>query len=149
MRFALFCFLGCLSFSRLLASAAPAPEDKIGEITIGKILEQQAAAWNRGDLKEFVASYAQHCTLIGATIRETTREQVLAHYREKYPSRGAMGKLMFSGIAVHAVDARVATATGHWRLERDVASGGPVGGVFSLVFEFVDGKWQIVMDHTS
>lgn len=35
---------------------------------IRNILEQQVAAWNRGDLDEFVASYAPHCTLVGRTI---------------------------------------------------------------------------------
>ncbi len=107
------------------------------------------AAWNRGDLKQFVSSYASHCTLVGRTITETTREQVLEHYRQKYPSPGARGKLAFSSLVVHRIDARVATVTGHWHLTRDAALGGSVGGVFSLVFEFLDGSWQIALDHTS
>ena len=116
---------------------------------IRSILEQQVAAWNRGDLDEFVASYAPHCTLVGRTIAETTRAQVLAHYRSKYPSRGTRGKLAFSGLAVQQIEARVAAVTGHWDLRRNAANGGPVGGVFSLVLELLDGQWQIVLDHTS
>ena len=52
-------------------------------------------------------------------------------------------------MAVHQVDERVAIVAGHWHIDRDAASGGPVGGVFSLVFELLDGNWQIVLDHTS
>lgn len=144
MRFATWLVLGCLCFPRSSLNARAGPEDNIR-----KILDQQAAAWNRGDLNEFVAAYAPHCTLIGATIAETTRDGVLAHYRQKYPTAGAMGKLTFSGITVHLVDRRVATATGHWRLDRDATSGGPVGGVFSVVVELLNGHWQVVLDHTS
>ena len=126
------------------SSTAATPEEAIQDL-----LEQQVAAWNRGDLKQFVSSYAQHCTLIGSTISETSREQVLAHYQQKYPSSGARGKLTFSSLTVHRLDSRVATVTGHWHLDREKVSGGPVGGVFSLVFEFIDGSWQIVLDHTS
>ena len=143
MRFASLVVLFCFVLTGR-ASAGATPEE-----SIRKVLDEQAAAWNRGDLREFAASYREHCTLVGATINETSRDEVLAHYQQKYPSRGAMGKLAFSGITVHPVDARVATATGHWRLDRDAASGGPVGGLFSLVFEFLHNSWQIVLDHTS
>lgn len=144
MRFSHLSLAACLCLHALLVSAATKQED-----VIRTILEQQAMAWNRGDLNGFVASYARHCTLVSSTISEVTREQVLAHYQQKYPSRGAMGKLIFSDITVHSLDARVATATGRWHLDRNAASGGPVGGVFSLVLEFLDGNWQIVVDHTS
>jgi uncharacterized protein (TIGR02246 family) len=135
---------GFVLLSKPFVSTGATPED-----AIKNVLEQQVAAWNRGDLGQFVSSYANHCTLVGSTISETTRQQVLAHYQEKYPTPAARGKLAFSGMAVHAIDARVATVTGHWHLDREAASGGPVGGVFSLVFELLDGSWQIALDHTS
>lgn len=124
--------------------AAPAAED-----AIAGVLHDQVVAWNRGDLPAFVQSYAPHCTLVGNGIAELTREQVLAHYREKYPSAAVRGVLTFSGLAVHLLDDQSATATGHWRVERDKSAGGGVGGVFSVVLKLVDGSWQIVLDHTS
>lgn len=136
--------VAAVCFAGPLLSGGPTPE-----ADIRKVLDEQAVAWNRGDLKAFVESYARHCTLVGTAITETSREQVLAHYQQKYPSPGAMGKLEFSGIAIHLVDGRVATATGHWHLNREAAYGGPVGGVFSLVLELTKGNWQIVLDHTS
>ena len=119
------------------------------EEAIQQILEQQVKAWNRGELTQFVASYAEHCTLVGSTIEETTRREVLAHYQRKYPSEDSRGKLSFSGLTIHRLDAQVATVTGHWHLDRKSSAGGPVGGLFSLVFKLTDGKWQIAVDHTS
>ena len=134
--------LVCLAFAGPLVSATP-------ESAIKAVLESQVAAWNQGNLMQFVAPYAQHCTLVSSTISETTREQVLEHYQHKYPSTGAMGRLAFSELNVHSIEAHVAIVTGRWRLARDAHSGGPVGGVFSLVFELVGGSWQIALDHTS
>ena len=136
--------LGCLLFSVPFIATGSTPE-----AAIQKVLEQQVLAWNRGDLTEFVASYAGQCTLVGSTISETTRAQVLAHYQQKYPSSSTRGKLAFSGLTVHSLDARVATVTGNWHFDREASSGGPVGGVFSLVFESLNGHWEIVLDHTS
>lgn len=116
--------------------------------TIEGILNQQAIAWNRGDLEQFVNPYADRCTLVGSQISEVTHAQVLAHYRTKYASRAAMGKLAFSDLTVTPIGERVATVTGHWHLDRSTASGGSVGGVFSLVFELDNGMWKIVLDHT-
>ena len=144
MRLASAFVIGYLLLVRQIVDAGVMPE-----AAIRKVLDQQVAAWNQGDLKRFVSSYAAHCTLVGSTIAETTREQVLAHYRQKYPSPGALGKLAFSGLTIHLADSRVAMVTGHWHLQRDTGAGGPVGGVFSLLFELVDGSWQIALDHTS
>lgn len=136
--------LAWILFSGRFVVAAAPPEQ-----AIRTVLDEQVRAWNRGDVKSFASSYAAHCTLVGSTISDTTREQVVEHYRKKYPSPGAMGKLTFSALAIHLIDGQVATATGRWHLDRDGASGGPVGGVFSLVLELVDGAWQVKLDHTS
>jgi uncharacterized protein (TIGR02246 family) len=116
---------------------------------IRNILDQQSAAWNRGDLAQFVLSYAEQCTLVGKQITEVTRAQVLAHYREKYPNSAAMGTLRFSKITVKPLDQQVAVVTGQWHLDRGAPAGGTTGGVFSLVLELRSGEWKIVLDHTS
>ncbi len=134
----------CLLF---LTPAVPAAEPP--ETAIRNVLKQQVAAWNRGDLQQFVSSYAQHCTLVSEKISETSRAQVLAHYQVKYPSPDARGKLAFSDLTIHQLDDHVATVTGHWHIERSAAVTGHVDGVFSLVFELIEGTWQIALDHTS
>lgn len=116
---------------------------------IRAVLEAQTIAWNRADLPAFTATYAPQCTLIGNSIAESSRSDVLAHYRSKYPSPARMGHLTFSDLRVTALDARHAVAVGRWHLDRNGASGGPVGGVFSLVLERQQSQWLILLDHTS
>ena len=145
MRFVGATVIGCLLLALPVAGTGEYPRE-----AVQNVLEQQVAAWNRGDLKQFVSSYAEHCTLVGNSIMEISRDQVLAHYQQKYPSSDARGKLAFSGLIIHQVDDRVATVTGHWHIDRKAAlGGGHVDGVFSLVLTSIDGSWQIALDHTS
>jgi ketosteroid isomerase-like protein len=138
-----------LALGLRLVAAHDGVDVKPAKTAIETMLNRQADAWNRGDLAEFVSFYAPLCTLVGTEITETTRSQVLAHYREKYPSRGAMGKLTFSDVSIHLLNKDAATVTAHWHLDRDAKSGGPAGGVFSLVCQLSGHGWQIVLDHTS
>ncbi len=112
------------------------------------VLTAQAEAWNRGDLGSFMNSYEEDCTFMGSPVMQG-RAQVEARYRKVYPTGAAMGKLSFTGLNVRLLDERFAIATGDWHLARDTAGGGDVGGYFSLVLESRDGRWQIVLDHTS
>lgn len=124
--------------------------DEAGQAAAVKtVLTRQVEDWNRGDLSAFVQSYAARCTLVGNGVSELSREQVLAHYREKYPSPQSRGKLTFADLSVHLLDAQTAIATGRWRVQRDAQAGGLVSGVFSVVLKLSDGSWQIVLDHTS
>lgn len=132
----------------LLASALMLKAETATE-AIRDALNQQEIAWNRGDLPRFADYYAERCTLVGKEISMVTRAQVLAHYQKKYSSRAAMGKLTFSNLTIDCLDDHIATVTGHWHLERDLAGGGPIGGVFSLVLKLNSGRWRIVLDHTS
>ena len=111
-------------------------------------LNTQVEAWNRGDITAFVSSYAEDCTFVGKTILQG-RDHLLARYRKAYPTSDAMGKLTFSNLKVRPLDGKVAVVTGEWHLDRAASGGGPVGGVFSLVWELRSGEWRIVLDHTS
>jgi uncharacterized protein (TIGR02246 family) len=135
-------------FAILMLLPSVLPGGQTPAAAIEEIINQQARAWNRGNLEQFVNPYADRCTLVGTQISEVTRAQFLAHYQTKYPSPGAMGQLTFSALAVNPLDERVAIVTGHWHLDRSAASGGSVSGVFSLVFELRNGAWKIVLDHT-
>jgi uncharacterized protein (TIGR02246 family) len=119
------------------------------EAEIKAVLQVQTNAWNRADLSAFAATYAPECTLVGNSISHSSRSDVLAHYLEKYPTPARMGHLTFTELQVTPLDRRHALAIGRWRLERNAASGGPVGGVFSLVLENQQGRWLILLDHTS
>lgn len=118
------------------------------EAQIKGVLDIQVAAWNRGDLSTFVTTYAQDCTFVGKEITQG-RGNLLQRYRDRYPSKAAMGRLTFTGMQVRLLDADNAVVTAHWHLDRTHSGGGPVGGVFSLVLQRTGGAWKIVLDHTA
>jgi ketosteroid isomerase-like protein len=133
--------LFAFSLSPLLASNA--------QTEIHAILDAQVADWNKGDLPGFVSYYADPATLVGKTASTISRAQILEHYRTAYGIRAAMGTLSFTNLVIQPLDAQIAVVTANWHLDRNAASGGPVGGVFSLVLQRRSTGWQIVLDHTN
>jgi uncharacterized protein (TIGR02246 family) len=118
------------------------------QTAIENVLKTQVQAWNRGDIQSFVSAYAEDCIFVGNHVLQG-RAQLLARYQKTYPSPEAMGKLTFQNLAVHQLDQQIATAIGEWHIDRSATSGGPVGGIFSLVLQNREGTWQIVLDHTA
>ena len=131
---------------------APDPSDRAA---IRAVLQRQARAWNRGDLRAYMAGYAQTDTLrfaSGGSVR-TGWEETLQNYRKGYPDTQAMGTLSFSDLDVDLLSGRHALVFGRWRLTRGEAAGGPASGLFTLLFEQTSTgegpAWRIVHDHTS
>jgi len=119
------------------------------ESGIKAALNTQVDAWNRGDIPTFVDTYADDCTFVGKQTVVHGHEQLIARYKKQYPTSDAMGKLSFSNLQIKQLDRSIAVVTGEFHLERSTAGGGPVGGIFSLVFRLDHGSWRIVLDHTS
>ena len=115
---------------------------------IQALLDAQAAAWNRGDIESFMTGYwkSEKTTFSGANGVFRGWQALLERYRRTYPDRAAMGTLTFSEIEITLLAPDAALAMGSWHLER---TGGPVGGVFSLVLRKFPEGWRIVHDHTS
>ena len=117
---------------------------------IERVLTEQAAAWNRGDLEAFMDGYWRSPDLVftsGGNVQrgwQTTLDRYVASYGT---SPETMGRLTFSELEIHPLGDRAAWALGRWALEYD--DGESPGGVFSLVFREIDGRWLIVHDHTS
>jgi uncharacterized protein (TIGR02246 family) len=135
--------LGAASMPASLASQTSSVEAKIENV-----LTAQAQAWNNGDIPKFVTTYSEDCIFVGKQMLQG-RSKLLARYRKTYPSPESMGRLTFHNLAVRQLDSQVATAIGEWHIDRSSRSGGPVGGVFSLVLQLRNGTWQIILDHTS
>ncbi|MFL6351491.1 MAG: YybH family protein [Bryobacteraceae bacterium] len=133
-----------------IASFAPSllTQTPDAKATIGKVLDTQVQAWNRGDIPKFVSTYAEDCVFVGKQVLQG-RSKLLARYEKTYPSPESMGRLTFQNLTVHQLDAQIATAIGEWHIDRPTASGGPIGGIFSLVLQLRKGTWQIVLDHTA
>ncbi len=126
-----------------LAAATP-------EADIRRVLDDQAAAWNAGDVRTYMNGYADSpsTTFVGADITKG-HAQVLARYLSRYPTKEAMGTLTFSGLAIQTLGTEYASVLGRWHLTRAKEAGGDVGGIFTLLFRKTAQGWKIILDHTS
>ncbi len=115
---------------------------------ITKVLRTQEAAWNRGDIGEFMFGYwrSKYTEFENDSGIYQGWDDVLKRYEKAYPSRAAMGQLTFSGLEVHVLCANSAYVIGKYRLER--AKDHPEG-VFTLIFRKFNNGWKIVNDHTT
>lgn len=118
------------------------------ETAIRKVMDDQAAAWNRGDLESFMAGYwrSEKLTFISGT--EVTRgwQQTLDNYKRGYGSKEKMGFLTFSDLEFTILSKDAAVVLGSWSLKREKDN---PRGKFTLTFRKLKEGWRIVMDHTS
>lgn len=130
------------------SAPAPAPLDPAAEAACRALLQAQRVAWNAGDLEGFVAGYWTSDQVVFAG-REGVRLgtlDLLARYRESYPTREAMGRLDFGGLAFRDLGDGHVLAEGEWALER---AAGERGGRFVLVLRKLPEGWRIVLDYTT
>lgn len=129
-------------------AAAPLSARTGAQREIRAVLDEQAAAWNRGDVDGYMNGYARTEKtefLSGDTLTrgwQTVRDR----YRRKYDSRGKMGALTFSEVQITTLAPDFAMVVGQWRLLRK--SDTP-HGLFTLLFRRTAEGWRIVHDHTS
>ncbi len=129
--------------------AAPSRFSDADRAAVVRVLEEQRAAWNRGDLEGYMAGYARTPELVftsGGHIRRGWQE-TLERYRARYGGdRAGMGTLTFEILTVQSVGKDGAVVLGRWKLEGTPQAG---AGVFSVVVERRPEGWRIVHDHTS
>lgn len=137
-----------LGLAALLGCAAVDPAADRREI-LG-VLSDQAAAWNRGDLDEFLKGYhrSERTVFAGGDAVHRGFDAMALRYRETYSSKAKMGRLTFSRLTFEQLDAGHAVVTGSWELELDGSEKRP-GGVFTLLWRRFEEGWRIVHDHTS
>ena len=145
--------LGC-SFVRSAAAQANEPKDTT---EIRAVIAAQAAAWNKGDIDNFMKSYedSPETTFVGAASVNKGYGQVLERYRKNYSTRELMGTLTFRDLEVRLLPSasgkpEYALVTGRFHLDRTAhGAASKDDGIFSLVFHKTDGAWKIVLDHTA
>jgi len=118
------------------------------EKAILKLLDNQTAAWNRGDPEAFMNGYWESDSLMfigknGVTYGWTN---TLNNYKKGYPDTTAMGKLDFTIIKVKRLSKEYYHVVGKWHLKRSI---GDLGGHFTLLFRKITGRWVIISDHSS
>jgi ketosteroid isomerase-like protein len=120
------------------------------EEQIRRVLDDQVAAWNRGDVRGFMNGYedSESLTFVGGAITKG-HARVLENYLKRYSTKEKMGTLTFSDLEIKPLDADYAAVIGRWRLERAKDAGGDTGGLFTLLFRKTPAGWKIILDHTS
>jgi ketosteroid isomerase-like protein len=132
----------------LCAQTTPARLSAAHEVIIRKVMNEQLAAWNAGDINRFMGTYWQSDSLmfIGKTGITYGWQKTMDNYKKGYPDTAAMGKLDFDIIAIKRLAATCFFVVGKWHLTRSI---GNVGGHFTLLFKKIKNKWVIVADHSS
>ena len=99
----------------LVAAASLATQTSTAQADIENLLTAQVQAWNRGNIPNFVSTYAEDCIFVGKQMLQG-RSKLLARYQKTYPSPESMGRLTFQNLAVRPLDSQIATAIGRCRL---------------------------------
>ena len=118
------------------------------EAAIRNVMDDQAAAWNRGDIDGFMAGYwrSEKLTFVSGTSVTRGWQGTLDRYKKGYDTRAKMGTLTFSDLEITILSKDAAVVLGSWSLAREKDN---PHGKFTLIFrKFKDG-WRVVMDHTS
>ena len=114
---------------------------------ITKVMTEQTAAWNKGDIDGFMKGYWKSEDLIFVS-NVVTRgwQQTLDRYKKSYNTKEKMGTLTFSDLEIDVLSKDAAKVLGSWVVAtNDKAS----GGKFTLIFKKFRDGWKIVHDHTS
>jgi len=139
--------LSLVVLSLVFASSAVAQSTK-DKTAIRKVMDEQSAAWNRGDIEGFMAGYwkSEQLTFVSGTAVTRGWQPTFDRYKKGYDSRAKMGTLTFSDLEITMLSNKSAIVLGSWSLARD--SDNP-HGKFTLTFRKFKEGWRIVVDHTS
>jgi ketosteroid isomerase-like protein len=142
-RWGLVAVLCCATFQPVFGAATESPD----AVQIRKVLDDQLAAWNRGDLDAFMLGYwhSPKLTFFSGATRNQGFDAAKARYIKRYRQDGApMGHLTFGDLSIET-SGELAYVLGSWELDR---SGEKLGGLFTLVFRRFPEGWRIIHDHT-
>jgi beta-aspartyl-peptidase (threonine type) len=139
-----------VSFCATLTKASAADANDAAEKAIRKVLDDQVAAWNEGDLQGYMGGYwkSPELTFFSGGTVTSGWEPTLERYKKRYQGEGReMGKLDFSDLRVEMLGPKAAFVRGHWHLK--MKDGKEPQGLFTLVVRDMPEGWRIVHDHTS
>jgi ketosteroid isomerase-like protein len=116
---------------------------------IRTVLDDQAVAWNKGDLEGFMKGYwnSKDLTFYSGKDKKLGWQETIERYKKRYQGEGKeMGKLTFSELEVQIISADHAIVKGRWKVEMKKET---LDGLFTLVMKKFPEGWRIVHDHTS
>lgn len=115
---------------------------------IDLLLEKQVAAWNKGNLEEFMETYwkSEELSFVGSGGPTYGWDSTLANYKKRYPDKAAMGKLNFTVLKTSKIDRKTIFVIGKFELIREI---GDLSGHYTLVIQKIKNEWLIISDHSS
>ncbi|MEE4212179.1 MAG: nuclear transport factor 2 family protein [Parvularcula sp.] len=115
---------------------------------VAAVLDEQVADWNSGDIEGYLdhlhkGERTRH--IIGAQ-EVVGFEAIRQGYLERNPDPEKLGRISYRDLDVTPLGEDAALAFAHWTFE--------IGemerhGVFTLLFEKIDGRWLVTHDHTA
>ena len=124
-------------------------QSKAGISEVTEAMKKQEIAWNKADIEGFMSYYWKSDSLkfIGSKGISYGWQKTLDNYKKSYPNADAMGVLTFENNTIEQLSPTKIFVIGKWNLKRK--EGADVGGHYTLLWKKINGKWVIVVDHTS
>lgn len=115
---------------------------------IRKVMDEQVAAWNRGDIDGFMKGYWNSPNMTFVSGNNVTKgwQPTLERYKKSYDTRAKMGVLSFTDLEITVTGKESAVMLGRFTLVREMDK--PTG-LFTLNFKKFKDGWKIILDHTS
>ena len=125
-----------------------ARESKKAEAAIRTVFEEGCAAWNRGDLDGYLASYwdSDQTLWISSGSLRRGKEAIVTAYKARFSGGQNIGKLTVAELQIDVLTPMDALAFGRWILESDHQSS---TGFFTVQLKKIDDAWVFVYDHAS
>lgn len=142
-----FVFLMMFLLVATAGSSAQNSEEK-SKAAIMKVMTDQTAAWNRGDIDGFMQGYwnSPEMTFVSGDTVTKGWQPTLDRYKKSYDTRSKMGTLSFTEIEIRMLGSKAAVVLGRFTLVREKDK--PTG-LFTLSFRKFKNGWKIILDHTS
>jgi uncharacterized protein (TIGR02246 family) len=124
-----------------------APTPVSARAAVEALLAHGAAAWNKGDLDEFMSDYAPDATYVTPRAVVHGRDDIRARYAPRFAPGATRDSLRFENLEVDVVGPDALNAIAYYVLVRgdSVTARGPT----SLVMRRVGMRWFITHDHSS
>ncbi|MEP6924255.1 MAG: nuclear transport factor 2 family protein, partial [Pyrinomonadaceae bacterium] len=106
---------------------------------IRTVLDDQVAAWNKGDLEGFMKGYwnSPDTTFSGKSLTRGW-QTVLDNYKKNYDTPEKRGVLSFSNLAINVLSKDSAYVIGEWEIKSAINP----KGRFTLVFRKTKDGWR-------
>lgn len=115
---------------------------------VQSLMDEQQSAWNSGNLDDFMIPYIHSDSLvfIGSRGLNYGWNKTLSNYQKTYDSPEKMGKLLFENEKIDQIGESAIWIAGRWNLFR---TNDTLNGSYLLIWEKIEGQWNIVADHSS